>query len=419
MRPLGALRARHSVQAVEIRDPREMDLPAVGHLSLVDPETGALVEVDSSRPGLRKRFADAARQEREAVASELQGPARRPRRALHRGRLAARAREGSCGELRIARSPPRALRDPGDHRDLRARPAPPAQVRRALHGGARARGRHGLRRRVALAPPSPRRAAPRGARGAARRAGQAADDRRRAGGEGVGHARHRPVRARCAPTTCRPRAWPPPSRPRATSSRRSRRSCRSGRCRSPTCRSRSSPPSTDRDDVRSLIDGLVADGGTAAGDALQSALDALDDAGVGGKGRPPAAIILLSDGATTTGADPVEVAREAGKRDIPIYTVALGTPDGTVPGGFGGSIPVPPDPETLQRDLQGLRRHGLHGQRRRPALRRVREPRVAPRHEAGGARDHGRLRRRRAHPAARRGVRRAAHHGPPAVARVG
>ncbi len=73
MRPLGALRARHSVQAVEIRDPREMDLPAVGQLSLVDPETGALVEVDSSRPALRKRFADAARQEREAVASELKG----------------------------------------------------------------------------------------------------------------------------------------------------------------------------------------------------------------------------------------------------------------------------------------------------------------------------------------------------------
>jgi Ca-activated chloride channel family protein len=109
-----------------------------------------------------------------------------------------------------------------------------------------------------------------------------------------------------------------------------------------------SPPTTDREDVRSLIDGLNADGGTAAGDALQSALDALDDAGVGGKGRPPAAIILLSDGATTTGSDPVEVAREAGKRDIPIYTVALGTPDGTVPGGFGGSIPVPPDPETLR-----------------------------------------------------------------------
>ncbi len=107
------------------------------------------------------------------------------------------------------------------------------------------------------------------------------------------------------------------------------------------------PPSTDRGDVRSQIDGLIPDGGTAAGDALQSALDALQDANVGGANKPPAAIILLSDGATTTGVDPVEVAREAGKRKIPIYTVALGTPDGTVPGGFGGTIPVPPDPETL------------------------------------------------------------------------
>jgi uncharacterized protein (DUF58 family) len=73
VRPLGALRARHSVQAVEIRDPREMDLPAVGHLSLVDPESGELVEVDSSRPALRARFAEAARQERETVANELRG----------------------------------------------------------------------------------------------------------------------------------------------------------------------------------------------------------------------------------------------------------------------------------------------------------------------------------------------------------
>ena len=109
------------------------------------------------------------------------------------------------------------------------------------------------------------------------------------------------------------------------------------------------PPSTEREDVRSLIDGLIADGGTAAGDALQGALDALQDAGVGGANRPPAAIILLSDGATTTGADPVQIAREAGKRKIPVYTVALGTPDGVVDGGFGGgSIPVPPDPETMR-----------------------------------------------------------------------
>jgi uncharacterized protein (DUF58 family) len=73
VRPLGTLRARHSVLAVEVRDPREMTLPAVGHLSLVDPETGERVEVDSHSASLRRRFAEAAKAERDEVASELRG----------------------------------------------------------------------------------------------------------------------------------------------------------------------------------------------------------------------------------------------------------------------------------------------------------------------------------------------------------
>jgi uncharacterized protein (DUF58 family) len=77
-KPLRALRARHSLLAVEVRDPREDELPAVGHLSLVDPETGELVEVDTSRPGLRERFAAAAAAERADVAREL-----RQARAMH------------------------------------------------------------------------------------------------------------------------------------------------------------------------------------------------------------------------------------------------------------------------------------------------------------------------------------------------
>ena len=56
---------------VEIRDPREERLEPVGRLSLVDPETGALLEVDTSRPGLRERFAAAAAQERAGVAAAL------------------------------------------------------------------------------------------------------------------------------------------------------------------------------------------------------------------------------------------------------------------------------------------------------------------------------------------------------------
>jgi uncharacterized protein (DUF58 family) len=70
-RPLGALAARHSVLAVEVHDPREGDLPAVGQLRLVDPETGRHVEVDTSRRGLRERFAAAERARRGRLAAEL------------------------------------------------------------------------------------------------------------------------------------------------------------------------------------------------------------------------------------------------------------------------------------------------------------------------------------------------------------
>ena len=70
-RPLGALRLRHSVVAVEIVDPREAELPKVGYLTLVDPETGARLEVNTSRGRVRERFAELERRRRDAVAGEL------------------------------------------------------------------------------------------------------------------------------------------------------------------------------------------------------------------------------------------------------------------------------------------------------------------------------------------------------------
>lgn len=70
-RPLGSLGARHSVMAIEVRDPREAHLPAVGHLALVDPETGERVEVDTSRRAVRERFAQIEARERGRVAAEL------------------------------------------------------------------------------------------------------------------------------------------------------------------------------------------------------------------------------------------------------------------------------------------------------------------------------------------------------------
>ena len=73
-------------------------------------------------------------------------------------------------------------------------------------------------------------------------------------------------------------------------------------------------------------------------------------AGHNGK-RPPAAIVLLSDGESTRGADPVAAAQAAAKPHIPVYTVALGTPGGTitVPRSGGGTATrrVPPDPQSL------------------------------------------------------------------------
>jgi uncharacterized protein (DUF58 family) len=70
-RPLGSLRVRHAVLGIEIVDPREAELPSVGHLALVDPETGARVEVDTSNRRVRRRFAELERERRELLAREL------------------------------------------------------------------------------------------------------------------------------------------------------------------------------------------------------------------------------------------------------------------------------------------------------------------------------------------------------------
>jgi hypothetical protein len=103
-------------------------------------------------------------------------------------------------------------------------------------------------------------------------------------------------------------------------------------------------PSTDHSQAREVIDGEEADGATDTGDALQVAIDTLAPKGVKSKGLP-SSILLLSDGRTTIGRDPVGVARTAGKLHIPIYTISVGTSDALIPNpGFGPPLPVPPDP---------------------------------------------------------------------------
>jgi Ca-activated chloride channel homolog len=113
-------------------------------------------------------------------------------------------------------------------------------------------------------------------------------------------------------------------------------------------------PTEEHDEIKALIDGLSADGGTAAGDALAAALEMVDGPA---EDRPPAAILLLSDGKTTTGRDPIPVAREARRLGVPIHTVALGSRGAVITTPDGSLLPVPPDPATMRRiaELSGGR----------------------------------------------------------------
>lgn len=145
------------------------------------------------------------------------------------------------------------------------------------------------------------------------------------------------------------------------------------------------PPTSDHDLVRSAVDSIdsfLLYGGTAIGDALERAVDvgrrAVDQPpgrgeeisyqasgpsrvlaqAAGCAERSPASILFLSDGAQTRGVlPPLEGAELARDACIPVYTVALGTPEGTIdrgsfglpdPGQLPQRIPVPPDPETLR-----------------------------------------------------------------------
>lgn len=111
-------------------------------------------------------------------------------------------------------------------------------------------------------------------------------------------------------------------------------------------------PTQDRLQIETTLNALQAEGGTATGDALESALQALDT----GSGKPPAAIVLLSDGASKNGQDPAAVAQQARAANVPIYTVALGTSEGVIET-QGQTLAVPPDPEALQQvaDISGGR----------------------------------------------------------------
>ena len=130
-------------------------------------------------------------------------------------------------------------------------------------------------------------------------------------------------------------------------------------------------PTTDRSSTLDAIASLEAEGGTAMGQALLQSVELVQE-----DREPPvmptpsitpsddpsspapeerervSAVLLLSDGYNTIGMSPLTAASQARDLDIPVYSIALGTPDGivTVPDQFGNqrSLPVPPDYATLE-----------------------------------------------------------------------
>jgi Ca-activated chloride channel homolog len=112
-------------------------------------------------------------------------------------------------------------------------------------------------------------------------------------------------------------------------------------------------PTEDRALVATALDTLKPGEGTAIGDAVALSLRVgrPNQAGV----QPiPRAVVVISDGARDGGrVDPDEAAQQAKRRGVPVYTVLVGTPGGTVeeqlPGGLRRIIQVPTSPETLQQ----------------------------------------------------------------------
>jgi Ca-activated chloride channel homolog len=117
------------------------------------------------------------------------------------------------------------------------------------------------------------------------------------------------------------------------------------------------PPTADREEALRGLSTLRANNGTALGDAIARSVDlgvtSLDEQLAAAEANDsPVVVLVLSDGANTTGDyEPLEAAQKAVDAGVPVYTVALGTDDGTVqgPDGYGGmrTIRVPPDRETL------------------------------------------------------------------------
>jgi Ca-activated chloride channel family protein len=137
-------------------------------------------------------------------------------------------------------------------------------------------------------------------------------------------------------------------------------------------------PTRNRDELLSAIEQLQLQNATAVGSGILVSLKAIFpeqdfdvapqplQSAAAGRSRPlqqerkpgtkpvppgsyqSAVVILLTDGQTTTGPDPVDAARLAAERGVRVFTVGVGTPDGQILTGEGWSIRVRLDEDALK-----------------------------------------------------------------------
>ncbi len=109
-------------------------------------------------------------------------------------------------------------------------------------------------------------------------------------------------------------------------------------------------PSTDHSLTESALGQLQRSGGTAIGEAIETALKELAAVPKHNGKSTPGAILLISDGSSNVGVSPLVAAREAAAQHVPVYTIALGTAHGiqtVTEHGRTVSGPAPPDPTEL------------------------------------------------------------------------
>lgn len=113
------------------------------------------------------------------------------------------------------------------------------------------------------------------------------------------------------------------------------------------------PPTDDRDLAVSALRSLHTAEGTSLGDAVALATRIAGRQRASDGSHPPAAILVISDGAQFSGrTTPAAAALKARQAQIPVYSVLIGTQDGVItaplPGGLSEQIRVPPSPDTLR-----------------------------------------------------------------------